>query len=54
MCPSCLSNGAATEEAMISGLAPGAYALSLETAEAHLTLHIDRHGVRVRSVEVGV
>jgi hypothetical protein len=30
----------------------GAFALNLETAEAHLTLHIDRHDVRVRSVEM--
>jgi hypothetical protein len=32
---------------------PGAFSLTLETEQAHLTDHIDRHGVRVRSVEVG-
>jgi hypothetical protein len=32
---------------------PGAFTLTLETEQAHLTVHIDRHGVRVRSVEVG-
>jgi hypothetical protein len=32
---------------------PGAYTLTLNTDQAHVTVHIDRHGVRVRSVEVG-
>jgi hypothetical protein len=32
---------------------PGAYTLTLNTEQAHVTVHIDRHGVRVRSVEVG-
>jgi hypothetical protein len=33
---------------------PGAYSLTLETNQTTLTIHIDRHGVRVRSMEVGV
>ncbi len=32
---------------------PGAFTLAIETEQGHLTVHIDRHGVRVRSVEVG-
>jgi hypothetical protein len=45
--------GQPLESVSFSVRGPGAFALTLETAEAHLTLHIDRHGVRVRSVEVG-
>ena len=33
---------------------PGAFSLTLETDQTTLTLHLDRHGVRVRSLEVGV
>ncbi len=45
--------GQTIESVSFSVRGPGAFALTLETAEAHLTLHIDRHGVRVRSIEVG-
>ena len=32
---------------------PGAFSLTLETDQTTLTIHIDRHGVRVRNMEVG-
>jgi hypothetical protein len=33
---------------------PGAFSLTLETNQTTVTLHIDRHGVRVRNMEVGL
>ena len=33
---------------------PGAFTLSLETDQTTVTVHVDRHGVRVRTVEVGI
>jgi hypothetical protein len=33
---------------------PGAFTLTLETDQSTVTLQIDRHGVRVRSLEVGI
>jgi hypothetical protein len=47
------------QEHVIEGLTfsvrgPGSFSLSLETDQTTLTIHIDRHGVRVRSMEVGL
>jgi hypothetical protein len=33
---------------------PGSFSLLLETDQTTVTVHIDRHGVRVRTVEVGI
>jgi hypothetical protein len=45
--------GQPLEAVSFSVRGPGAYTLTLNTEHAHVTLHIDRHGVRVRTVEVG-
>ncbi len=45
--------GQALEALAFAVRGPGAFTLTLNTEQAHVTVHIDRHGVRVRSVEVG-
>lgn len=46
--------GHAIESLSFSVRGPGAYSLVLETDQTTVTVHIDRHGVRVRSMEVGL
>ena len=45
--------GRTLEEISVSPAGPGSYTLTLGTDQGRLLLRIDRHGVEVRSVEVG-
>jgi hypothetical protein len=47
-------HGQSIENLSFSIRGPGAFALTLETDQARVTLHLDRHGVRVRNLEVGL
>jgi hypothetical protein len=45
--------GQTVESLAFAPRGPGGFSLSLETDQARITVHIDREGVQVRSVEIG-
>jgi hypothetical protein len=44
--------GQVLEGATLTAVGPGAYTLSLATAEGRLSIKLDRQGARISSVEV--